>query len=220
MIVIQVLGFIVLLIVAYLLGSIPFGVVVGKLFYGVDVRQHGSGNVGTTNVFRVLGKKAGAVVMICDILKGYVPAAIAAALFTPWAAIVIAAAPVLGHMYSIFLKGRGGKGIATGAGVVLALVPLAFAIIFTTWLVLIVVTRYVSVASLVAALFVPVLTIVFDEPLPYEIAGVLVAILVWWAHRGNIQRLLAREEHRVKLPWTSDARTDGTGRAGEGGGAT
>jgi acyl phosphate:glycerol-3-phosphate acyltransferase len=194
-------GFVVLFVLAYLCGSIPFGVIVGKLFYGVDVRQHGSGNVGTTNVFRVLGKKAGAAVMVCDILKGWLPAFVAVQFFSPWAAIFIAAAPVIGHMYSIFLKGRGGKGIATGAGVVLALVPLAFAIIFITWLVLIVVTRYVSVASLTAAALVPVLTIAFSEPLPYEIAGVLVAILVWWAHRGNIQRLLAGEENRVRLPW-------------------
>ena len=209
MIVVQVLGFLILFVLAYLVGSIPFGLVVGKLFYGVDVRERGSGNVGTTNVYRVLGKKAGTVVMICDILKGYIPAALAAALFTPWAAIFIAAAPVVGHIYSIFLKGRGGKGIATGAGVVLALVPLAFAIIFTTWLVLILVTRYVSVASLVAAVLVPVLTIAFGEPLPYQIAGVLVAILVWWAHRGNIQRLLAGEEHRVKLPWTQARQSGG-----------
>jgi acyl phosphate:glycerol-3-phosphate acyltransferase len=211
LIVVHVLGFIILLALAYLVGSIPFGVVVGKVFYGVDVRQHGSGNVGTTNVFRVLGKKAGAVVMVCDILKGYVPAAIAAALFTPWAAIFVAAAPVIGHIYSIFLKGKGGKGIATGAGVVLALVPLAFAIIFTTWILLILLTRYVSVASLVAAVLVPVLTIAFDEPLPYQIAGVLVALLVWWAHRGNIRRLLAGEEHRVRLPWTTARPQDGTG---------
>jgi glycerol-3-phosphate acyltransferase PlsY len=201
-IVLQVLGFVVLLLLAYVVGSIPFGLVVGKVFYGVDVREHGSGNVGTTNVFRVLGKKAGIAVMISDILKGYIPAAIAAAVFDPWLAICIAAAPVLGHIYSIFLKGKGGKGIATGAGVVLALVPVAFAIIFATWLILIVTTRYVSVASLVAALLVPVLTIAFGEPLPYEIAGVLVAILVWWAHRDNIRRLLAGRENRVTLPWT------------------
>jgi glycerol-3-phosphate acyltransferase PlsY len=213
-IVVQVVGFIVLFVLAYLLGSIPFGLVVGKVFYGVDVRQHGSGNVGTTNVFRVLGKRAGTVVMICDILKGYLPAAIAAALFTPWAAIFIAAAPVVGHIYSIFLKGRGGKGIATGAGVVLALVPLAFAIIFATWIVLIIVTRYVSVASLVAAFLVPVLTIAFDEPRPYKIAGIAVAILVWWAHRGNIQRLLAGEEHRATLPWTQPRSSEGESEEG------
>jgi glycerol-3-phosphate acyltransferase PlsY len=203
MIVVQVVGFAVLLVVAYLVGSIPFGLVVGRLFYGVDVRQHGSGNVGTTNVFRVLGKKAGVAVLVCDMLKGYIPAAIAAALFDPWFAIFIAAAPVVGHIYSIFLKGRGGKGIATGAAVVLALVPVVFAIILGVWIVLLLTTRYVSVASLAASFLVPVLTIAFREPLPYEIAGVLVAIIVWWAHRGNIQRLLAGEENRVRLPWTS-----------------
>ncbi len=207
MIVLQVTGFVVLFVLAYLAGSIPFGLVVGKLFYGVDVRRHGSGNVGTTNVFRVLGKKAGVAVLVCDMLKGYIPAALAAALFTPWAAIFIAAAPVVGHIYSIFLKGRGGKGIATGAAVVLALVPQVFAIILVVWIVLLLTTRFVSVASLAAALLVPVLTIAFGEPLPYEIAGVLVAIIVWWAHRANIQRLLAGEENRVKLPWTGGRTT-------------
>lgn len=214
MIVVQVLGFFVLLVLAYLVGSIPFGLVVGKLFYGVDVRQHGSGNVGTTNVFRVLGKRAGVAVLVCDMLKGYVPAAIAAALFHPWATIFIAAAPVVGHIYSIFLKGRGGKGIATGAAVVLALVPLVFAIILVVWIVLLLTTRYVSVASLVAAFLVPVLTIAFDEPLPYKIAGVLVAVIVWWAHRGNIQRLLAGEEPRVRLPWTGGGHATPDGQGG------
>ena len=214
MIVVQVLGFVVLLVLAYLAGSIPFGLVVGKLFYGVDVRQHGSGNVGTTNVFRVLGKKAGVAVLVCDMLKGYIPAAIAAALFDPWFAIFIAAAPVVGHIYSIFLKGRGGKGIATGAAVVLALVPLVFAIILVVWIVLLLTTRYVSVASLVAAFLVPVLTISLDEPLPYKIAGVLVAVIVWWAHRGNIQRLLAGQEHRVRLPWTGGGHATPDGQGG------
>lgn len=213
MIVVQIFGFLILFVLAYLVGAIPFGLVVGKLFYGVDVRQHGSGNVGTTNVFRVLGKKAGTAVLVCDMLKGYVPAAMAAALFQPWFAIFIAAAPVVGHIYSIFLKGRGGKGIATGAAVVLALVPAVFLIILAVWIILLLTTRYVSVASLAASFLVPVLTIAFREPLPYEIAGVLVAIIVWWAHRGNIQRLMAGEENRVKLPWT-----DGRSSPGEQGG--
>ncbi|NLE21596.1 MAG: glycerol-3-phosphate 1-O-acyltransferase PlsY [Actinobacteria bacterium] len=206
MIVVQVIGFVILFVVAYLLGSIPFGLVVGSLFYGVDVRQHGSGNVGTTNVFRVLGKKAGVAVLTCDMLKGYVPAAVAAALFDPWFAIFIAAAPVVGHIYSIFLKGKGGKGIATGAAVVLALVPVVFAIVFTVWIVLVLTTRYVSVGSLTASFLVPVLAFAFDEPVPYKIAGVLVAVIVWWAHRGNIRRLLAGEEHRVRLPWGNGGR--------------
>jgi glycerol-3-phosphate acyltransferase PlsY len=209
-----VLGFVVLLLLAYLCGSIPFGVVIGKLFYRVDVRQHGSGNVGTTNVFRVLGKRAGVAVLVCDMLKGYIPAVIAVWLFHPWFAIFIAAAPVVGHMYSVFLKFKGGKGIATGAAVVLALVPLVFVIIITVWIVLLLTTRYVSVASLAAASLVPVLAVVFREPLPYQIAGVLVALVIWWAHRGNIQRLMAGEENRVRLPWSGGGRATPHGQGG------
>jgi acyl phosphate:glycerol-3-phosphate acyltransferase len=209
-----VLGFVVLLVVAYLCGSIPFGVVIGKLFYGVDVRQHGSGNVGTTNVFRVLGKKAGIAVLICDMLKGYIPAVIGAWLFHPWFAVFIAAAPVVGHMYSIFLKFKGGKGIATGAAVVAALVPVVFAVIIVVWVVLVLTTRYVSVASLTATTLVPVLTIVLGEPLPYQIAGVLVTLVIWWAHRGNLKRLRAGQENRVRLPWSGRGRATPHGQGG------
>jgi acyl phosphate:glycerol-3-phosphate acyltransferase len=203
-VIVNVLGFAILFALAYLCGSIPFGVVIGKLFYHVDVRQFGSGNVGTTNVFRVLGKRAGVAVLVCDMLKGYIPAVIAVWLFSsPWVAIFIAAAPVVGHMYSVFLKGSGGKGVATGAAVVLALVPQAFLVCAVVWLTLIVATRYVSIASLVASFLVPVMVISLGHPLPYCIAAVLVAMIVWWAHRGNIKRLLHGTEHRVTLPWTS-----------------
>ncbi len=212
--VLEVLAWIVLFVLAYLCGSIPFGLVIGKLFYHVDVREHGSGNVGTTNVMRVLGKKAGTVVLVCDMLKGYIPTIIAAWLFGPWPTIFIAAAPVVGHVYSIFLKGKGGKGIATGAAVVLALVPLIFAIIILIFLVLLVTVRYVSIASLSAASAVPFLAVWFGEPLPYEIAAVLVAVLLWWAHRGNLKRLVEGTEHRARMPWT---RRDGGPVAGNGG---
>ena len=198
----QVLAWVVLFVLAYLCGSIPFGLVIGKLFYHVDVREHGSGNVGTTNVMRVLGKKAGTIVLICDMLKGYIPAIVAAWLFAPWPTIFIAAAPVVGHVYSIFLKGKGGKGIATGAAVVFALVPLVFLCVLAAFLLLLVTVRYVSVASLTGATLVPVLAIWFGEPLPYEIAAVLVAVMLWWAHRGNLKRLLDGTEHRARMPWT------------------
>jgi len=200
-------AFVAALLLAYLMGSIPFGVVIGKLFYHVDVREHGSGNVGTTNVFRVLGKKAGAAVLVCDMLKGFIPAFIAAYFLRetdPWLVIVIAAAPVVGHMYSVFLKGSGGKGVATGAGVVLALVPLAFGIIAVVWVLLILVTRYVSLASLVATLLVPVFVFALGDPLPYLIASLLVTVGIFWAHRGNIRRLLNGTENRVKLQWKHD----------------
>jgi glycerol-3-phosphate acyltransferase PlsY len=203
----EIAAFVAALLLAYVMGSIPFGVVVGKLFYHVDVREHGSGNVGTTNVFRVLGKKAGVVVLVCDMLKGFVPAFIAAQFLretNPWLVIFIAAAPVVGHMYSIFLKGRGGKGVATGAGVVLALVPLAFAVIAAVWVLLIIITRYVSLASLVATLLVPVFVFALGDPLPYKIAAVLVTVFIFWAHRGNISRLRHGTENRVKLQWKHD----------------
>jgi len=203
----EIAAFVAAMLLAYLIGAIPFGVVIGKLFYHVDVREHGSGNVGTTNVFRVLGKKAGVAVLVCDMLKGYIPAVIAAYFLRetdPWLVIFIAAAPVVGHMYSVFLKGAGGKGVATGAGVVLALVPLAGGIIALVWVLLILVTRYVSLASLVATLLVPVFVFALGDPLPYLIAAVLVTVGIFWAHRGNIRRLLSGTENRVKLQWSHD----------------
>jgi glycerol-3-phosphate acyltransferase PlsY len=203
----EIAAFVTALLLAYLMGSIPFGVLVGELFYHVDVREHGSGNVGTTNVFRVLGKKAGVVVLICDMLKGFIPAFVAAQVWretNPWLVIFVAAAPVVGHMFSVFLRGRGGKGVATGAGVVLALVPLAFGVIAVVWVLLILITRYVSLASLVATLLVPVFVIALGDPLPYVIAAVLVTVVIFWAHRGNIRRLLKGTENRVKLTWKHD----------------
>ena len=203
----QIAAFVAAMLLAYVIGSIPFGVVVGKLFYHIDVREHGSGNVGTTNVFRVLGKKAGAAVLVCDMLKGYIPAFIAAYFLRetdPWLVIFIAAAPVVGHMYSVFLKGSGGKGVATGAGVVIALVPLAGGVIALVWVSLILITRYVSLASLVATLLVPVFVIALGDPLPYLIAALLVTVGIFWAHRGNIKRLFQGTENRVKLPWSRD----------------
>ena len=203
----EIAAFVAALLLAYLMGAIPFGVLVGTLFYHIDVREHGSGNVGTTNVFRVLGKKAGVVVLVCDMLKGFIPAFVAAQVWretNPWLVIFVAAAPVVGHMFSVFLRGRGGKGVATGAGVVLALVPLAFGVIVVVWVLLILITRYVSLASLVATLLVPVFVIALGDPLPYVIAAVLVTVVIFWAHRGNIRRLLNGTENRVKLTWKHD----------------
>ncbi len=190
-----------MVVLAYLVGAIPFGLIVGRLFYAIDVRERGSGNTGTTNVFRVLGKKAGIAVFFLDIAKGFVPALAASLVFDPWAAVFVAAAPVVGHMYSVFLRGRGGKGVATGAGVVLALEPFVFLIIFGVWLVLVFTVRIVSVASLTGTVALPVLVIVRDNPLAYEIAAVLAAAIVVFAHRDNIARLRHGAERRFTPPW-------------------
>lgn len=201
--------FAVMVVLAYLLGAVPFGYLVGRFFYGVDIRAQGSGNVGTTNVFRVLGKKAGTAVFFLDVLKGFLPALAGALVFGPWGAVVIAAAPMVGHVYSVFLRGHGGKGVATGAGAVLALEPTVFVIIFVTWLVLVLTVRIVSPASLVAATMLPILVLVRDSPVPYQIAAALGAALVYYAHRGNIVRLLHGEERRFAPPWHSRPRGGG-----------
>lgn len=212
----DVILFIPMLVAAYLLGAIPFGLVIGKLFFDVDIRERGSGNVGTTNAFRVLGKKAGIAVLACDMLKGYVPALIASLLFGPWATIFIASAPVAGHMYSVFLRGSGGKGIATGSAVALALVPAIYAVALGTWIAVLLLGRMVSLASLSAALMLAVLVLLTDQPLPYVIAALLVLVLVTIAHRGNIGRMLRHREPRITFPW--NAKPPAVGDAGRGAG--
>lgn len=214
----QTLLFIPMLVLAYLVGAVPFGLVIGKLVYGVDIRTRGSGNVGTTNAFRVLGKKAGVAVLACDMLKGYVPALLASLLFGPWPTIVIASAPVAGHMYSVFLRGSGGKGIATGSAVALALVPGIYAVVLAIWIAVLLVSRVVSLASLVAATALAVLVVATGQPLPYGLAAVLVAVLVFWAHRGNIARLAAGREPRVTFPWNrKPPAVPGAGQGASGG---
>jgi glycerol-3-phosphate acyltransferase PlsY len=209
----HVILFITMLAAAYLVGAIPFGLVIGKLFFNVDIRERGSGNVGTTNAFRVLGKKAGIAVLACDMLKGYLPALLASLVFGPWATIVIASAPVAGHMHSIFLRGSGGKGIATGSAVALALVPAIYIVVLAIWVAVLLAGRMVSLASLVAAVSLAALVLVTGQPLPYGLAAVLVLVLVTVAHRGNIERMLHHTEPRVTLPWTAKPpAVTGTGR--------
>lgn len=209
--------FVAMLVAAYLFGAVPFGLVIGKVFFDVDVREHGSGNVGTTNCFRVLGKKAGIAVLACDMLKGYVPALVASLVFDPWATIFIASAPVAGHMYSVFLRGSGGKGIATGSAVALALVPQIYFVVIAIWAAVLLLSRYVSVASLSATVSLAVLVLVTGQPVPYIVAAFLVLVLVFFAHRANIERVVHHREPRVRFPWDAKppAVTGGDGERGE-----
>jgi acyl phosphate:glycerol-3-phosphate acyltransferase len=207
--------FVPMLVAAYLIGAVPFGLVIGKVFFDIDIRRHGSGNVGTTNAFRVLGKKAGIAVLACDMLKGYVPALLASLLFGPWATIVIASAPVAGHMYSVFLKGSGGKGIATGSAVALALVPAIYVVALLTWIAVLLLGRMVSLASLAAAVSLALLVSLTGQPLPYVIAALLVLVLVIYAHRANIERIAHHREPRVTFPWNAKSPRLGGGRGAE-----
>jgi len=189
-------------ILSYLAGSIPSAYIAGKL-RGVDLRKHGSGNLGATNVARVLGAKTGAVVFIADLLKGFLPV-----YFLPrytetlrpelWA-LVYGAAAILGHVKPIFLLGKGGgKGVATASGVFLALAFVPMLIAEVVWITVFYFTRYVSLASLLGAAVLPVAILVWsrDARSPVFIASLVIASFVFWTHRANIDRLRRGEEHR------------------------
>ena len=190
------------LIISYLAGSIPSAYIAGKL-RGIDLRKHGSGNLGATNVVRVLGAKTGAVVFIADVLKGFLPV-----YFLPmytatprpdmWA-LVFGVAAIVGHVKPIFLLGKGGgKGVATASGVFLALAFLPMLVAEVVWIVTFYFTRYVSLASLLGAAVLPIAILVWrhDPQSPVFIASVIIALFVFWTHRANIGRLRRGEEHR------------------------
>lgn len=198
----------------YFLGAIPFGLLVGRGLYGVDVRREGSGNVGTTNVLRVLGKRAALMVLLCDVLKGFAPALAAGLLFQPWLAITIGVMPVVGHMRSIFLRGGGGKGVATGAGMVLALMWPVFLIALAVWLMVLLGTRIMSLASLSAAVSFAAGAWLLGEPLAYRVAALAISSGVILAHHGNIRRLLTGKEPRLSMARSGGAMGSGPARNG------
>lgn len=189
---------------SYLLGAVPTSYWVGRVFHGLDLREHGSGNLGATNALRVLGWQSAVPVVIVDVAKGWVPVA----LFAPWAgvdfewALAYGTAAILGHMFSVWVRFKGGKGMATSAGVFVGLAPWAVVGGFVVWLLLTVPTGYVSLGSIGAAIALPLL-IGFT---PHEGGGTLVwfssglALFVVWKHRSNIRRLVKGEENRFRRP--------------------
>jgi glycerol-3-phosphate acyltransferase PlsY len=183
----------------YLLGSLPFGYWAGRL-RGIDLRLAGSGNTGATNVMRVLGLKIGIPVMALDIGKGAVAVLIAQGLSDNelvW--VFAAAAAVTGHMYPLFLGFKGGKGVATGAGTMLALVPWMGVAAFVVWLGISLATRYVSVGSVVTAIAYPAAAFATGQPWPVRLFALGTGAWVIWRHRANIARLRAGTEHRINL---------------------
>jgi len=193
------------LMAAYFLGGVPWAYVAGRLVRGIDLRGHGSGNLGATNVYRVLGAPAAVAVVILDMAKGFVPVLFfprwTAGAWPAWA-LVYGLAAIAGHVRTPYLLWKaGGKGVATGCGVFVALSPVPTLIAFGVWGAVLRVTRYVSVASLSAALALVVALGVHDGPrAPVFALGVVVALFVVWTHRANLGRLRRGEEHRVGRP--------------------
>jgi glycerol-3-phosphate acyltransferase PlsY len=221
-------------IIAFIIAATPFGLIIGKIVKGIDIREHGSGNIGTTNVFRVLGKWPGIICLILDILKGFIPVVLAInllqfgdrtpfphlpildsiretlpasqQLFVQVIHVVTALFAILGHNFSPWLGFKGGKGIATSAGVLLALMPFGVLVLIGIFLIVFLASRYVSLASIIAAASLPILTLwgsyyhgrIEDGTwnLPLFLFSLVVALLAIWKHRSNIQRLRDGTENR------------------------
>ncbi len=198
------------IMISYLLGSIPTAYIFGKYYKGIDIRQHGSGNVGATNVFRVLGKKPGIIVLFLDILKGLIVVGLLAdflGLSASLERVFLSIAVVFGHNWTIFLNFKGGKGIATSLGVIIGLAlkiasfrPVLLLTI-STWLFCFFLTGYVSFASLLAAIFLPIFMLITKQSIEFLFLSVLFCSLVVFRHRLNIKRLLNGQEPKVTLPF-------------------
>jgi len=193
-------------IASYLIGSIPTSFISGKL-KGIDIRKQGSGNVGATNVYRVVGKLPGLLVLILDVLKGVIALTFITDFFFKFGVmldydifrLVMALAVVLGHDWTIFLNFKGGKGVATSLGVLLALWPLSTVFAITIWFITVCITKYVSLGSILAAIAVPIIAAVFGRSIEFVIFTIILAFICVHRHRSNIKRLLNGKESRISV---------------------
>lgn len=199
----------VLIVLAYLIGSIPTAVWVSKRLFGIDIREHGSGNAGATNTFRILGPKAGTAVMLIDMMKGFI--AVKLALFSPYGAmsteqsvnlqVFLGLFAVLGHIFPIWAEFKGGKGIATLFGMILSIQPLVAVSMVGVFMLMLYITRYVSLSSITASIAFPLMIFfIFKEPeLSYKIFAIATAFLVVLTHHKNINRLINGSENKVAI---------------------
>src|SRR3989304_9069716 len=190
---------VILIIAAYLIGSIPTGIIVAKIIGAPDPRTIGSGNIGATNVGRAAGKAAGIVTLIGDILKGFLITSLAFYIFgnSPTAVSITGLAVFLGHIYPIFLLFKGGKGVATALGVFLAIGALQALIAVILFAVIVAIFRYVSLGSMIAAVSIPILFSLFEATILYALFAVLIAVLIVLKHSDNIKRLVNGTENKV-----------------------
>jgi acyl phosphate:glycerol-3-phosphate acyltransferase len=195
--------------ISYLIGSIPTAFIFGKVLKGIDIRQHGSGNMGATNAFRVLGKVPGTIVLILDIIKGTIPVVFVAGFLSPseLGRVLAAMAAVSGHNWTCFLNFKGGKGVATALGVLIGLTvaipdirwPVTLCVL--SWLACFLMTAYISLSSLVAAVVLPIFMVVFSAPILVTSLCIVFCAFVVLRHRPNIHRLLSGQEPKVPLPF-------------------
>ncbi|MFD1737053.1 glycerol-3-phosphate 1-O-acyltransferase PlsY [Bacillus salitolerans] len=190
---------VIIIILAYILGSVPSALLVGKIGYGIDIREHGSGNLGGTNTFRTLGKKAGFIVTISDILKGTLAASL------PYLfgvedihPLLIGTFAVIGHMYPIFAKFKGGKAVATSGGVLLLYSPILFLLMIVIFLSCLFITKFVSLSSMLTGLFTVTYS-VFTQDIPLIIVTSLLVAFVFYRHRANIKRIINKTEPKANL---------------------
>ena len=192
---------------AYLIGSIPTAYIFGRALKGIDIREYGSGNTGATNVFRVIGKVPGIIVLIIDIIKGFICATYLASGFMYLAPVVrpemyrilVGLCAIAGHNWTVFLKFKGGKGVATSAGVVIGLIPKIFWLGFMVWLITFFITGFVSLSSIIAIVSVPIFTLAFGEPAEIVVFMCLLCLIIVYKHRANIRRLARGEEKRISF---------------------
>ncbi len=183
-------------VLSYLLGSVPFGLLLARL-KGVDPRKGGSGNIGATNVMRTAGKGLGALTLLADVGKGAVPVALAKALYGPETAALSGLFAFLGHLFPLYLRFRGGKGVATAVGVYLILAPWSLLVGVGVFLVAVSLSRMVSVGSLLGAIVMPIFLRLLDHPPAVVLVSILISAFVFLKHIPNIKRILSGKEHRL-----------------------
>ena len=190
---------------AYIIGSIPTAYIFGRVIKGIDIREHGSGNIGATNVFRVIGKAPGIIVLIIDTFKGLICVTYLASGFLYLAPvtrpelyrILVGLSAIAGHNWTLFLKFKGGKGVAASAGVAIGLIPKIFWLGFLVWLITFFITGFVSLASIIAVISVPIFTLAFGEPVEIIIFMCFLCLIIVYKHKPNIRRLARGEEKRI-----------------------
>ncbi len=204
------LSIVVSIICSYLIGAIPTGYLAGRILKGIDIRQHGSKNMGATNVMRTLGKGPGIAVLLIDILKGILPLVVFANVFgldQPLVLVAIGVMSVIGHNWTVFLGFKGGKGVATSLGVLIGLaieiagIRPVLGLTIAVWLLVFLPSGYVSLASMTAGVALPVLMVYFNAPFALKVMSIVLCIFIVLRHRANLARLAIGQENKVPLPW-------------------